>query len=229
MNAQLALPLKLGDHAVFDSFLSRGNDTLVAWLKQLADTGEGGGAWLRGAPATGKSHLLQATCARAGTGAVYLPLKAFGAGESSVLDGLAHRRLVCLDDIGTVAGLEAWELALFDLCNQLADCGGLLIAAASEAPRNGGFALPDLASRLAKLPAFRVAPLAEADRVEALRLRAALRGIELPGDTAEYLLRRTARDMASLYTLLDRLDHHSLQAQRRLTIPFVRDVLARRP
>ena len=33
--------------------------------------------------------------------------------------------------------------------------------------------------------------------------------------------------MRNLYRLLDRLDVESLAAQRRLTIPFVREVLAR--
>jgi DnaA-homolog protein len=227
MSPQLALPLALGDHAVFASFLKRGNETLVAWLERLAATGEGGGAWLRGPAATGKSHLLQAACERAGADAVYVPLREFAAGSPAILDGLARRRLVCLDDIGTVADSAAWELALFDLCNQLTDEAGLLVAAAATAPGDCGFALPDLVSRLARLPAFRVVPLAEADRIEALRLRARHRGLDLPADTAEYLLRRTPRDMSSLYALLDRLDRQSLEAQRRLTIPFVRDVLSR--
>ena len=226
MNAQLALPLELGDHAVFDSFFSRGNETLVAWLRQLAATGQGGGAWLRGPAATGKSHLLQAACERAGADAVYVPLAEFVAGPPGILEGLASRRLVCLDDIGAVAGSALWELALFDLCNQLADEAGTLVAAAASGPRDCGFTLPDLVSRLAKLPAFRILPLAEADRIEALRLRASHRGLDLPTDTAEYLIRRTARDMTSLYALLDRLDRSSLEAQRRLTIPFVRDVLS---
>ena len=38
-------------------------------------------------------------------------------------------------------------------------------------------------------------------------------------------MRRLPRDMASLCGWLERLDHASLAAQRRLTVPFVRDVL----
>ena len=59
----------------------------------------------------------------------------------------------------------------------------------------------------------------------ALRSRAAQRGLELPEETAEYLLRRMPRDLASLYGVLDKLDEASLMAQRRLTVPFIRDVL----
>ncbi|MGC8519703.1 MAG: HdaA/DnaA family protein, partial [Steroidobacteraceae bacterium] len=39
--------------------------------------------------------------------------------------------------------------------------------------------------------------------------------------------RRFPRDMAQLYALLDTLDEAALAAQRRLTVPFIREVLAR--
>ncbi|MDH5572845.1 MAG: DnaA regulatory inactivator Hda, partial [Gammaproteobacteria bacterium] len=39
---------------------------------------------------------------------------------------------------------------------------------------------------------------------------------------AKYLLKHCPRDMKSLFEMLDRLDHASLAAQRKLTIPFVR-------
>lgn len=225
MSAQLALPLILADHAVFASFWTRGNEATVAFLERLAGSGEGVGAWLAGGEATGKSHLLQAVCERFGGDAVYVPLEACAAGSPALLDGLASRRCVCLDDVDAVAGVDDWEAALFDLANQLADASGLLVASAAAAPRDTGLTLPDLASRMSKLPIFRLAPLAEDERVRALQLRAKLRGLDLPSDTAQFLLRRARRDMRSLYALLDRLDSESLRAQRRLTIPFVRDVL----
>jgi DnaA family protein len=93
------------------------------------------------------------------------------------------------------------------------------------APRECGFQLPDLASRMSRLPVFQLRPLDEAQRVSALQLRAGHRGLVLPDETALYLLRRVPRDMASLYEMLDRLDFEALRAKRRLTIPFVRDVL----
>ena len=64
-----------------------------------------------------------------------------------------------------------------------------------------------------------------ADRAQALQLRATHRGLDLPDETASYLLSRSRRDMASLYDVLDVLDEEALRAQRRLTVPFVRDVL----
>jgi DnaA family protein len=194
-------------------------------LARGAADGAGHGCWLWGEAATGKTHLLQAVCDLAGDRAVFVPLSMFAAAGPAVLEGLASRELVCVDDIENVVGDPDWETALFDLCNQLVDAGGQLIVAASTTPRECRIKLPDLASRLSRLPVFHVHALDDEQRVGALQLRARHRGLELPAETARYLLKRSRRDMASLYELLDKLDLEALRAKRRLTIPFVRDVL----
>ena len=222
---QLVLPLQLADHAVFASLFESGNETLVATLAELAAGKSAEGCWLWGGVATGKTHLLQAVCESAGDGSVYLPLDMLDAAGPGILEGLAGRAVVCIDDIERVAGKSDWELALFNLFNDLQEAGGQLVVAAAAAPRECGFALADLASRMSRLPVFQIHSLDDAERVAALQLRARHRGLELPDESAAYLLKRSRRDMASLYELLDRLDLEALRAQRRLTIPFVRDVL----
>ena len=223
--SQLALPLQLADHAVFASFLNRGNEALVATLNAIAVGDNVHGCWLWGGPASGKTHLLQAVCDVAGDRAVYLPLSLLAPAGAEVLDGLANRDVICVDDIHTVAGDPAWEIALFNLYNQVLDAGAQLIISAESAPREIQFGLPDLQSRLARLPVFQLHGLDEEARLKALQLRSRHRGLELPLDTAKYLLKRSRRDMASLYQLLDKLDKEALRAKRRLTIPFVRGVL----
>ncbi len=225
--SQLALPLQLADHAVFASFFPGGNETLVATLVELSGGNGGRGCWLWGAEATGKTHLLQAVCDAAGDRSVYLPLALLDEAGPGMLEGLESRALVCIDDIDRVAGNEAWELALFDFYNALHDAEGQLVVAASATPRETGFALADLSSRMSTLPVFQLHALSDEERVTALQLRARHRGIELPDDTATFLIRRSRRDMASLYDLLDRLYAEALHAHRRLTIPFVRSVLER--
>jgi DnaA family protein len=59
----------------------------------------------------------------------------------------------------------------------------------------------------------------------ALQFQAAKRGMELPDEVADFLLRHSARDMHSLSGLLTQLERASMAAQRRLTIPFARQVL----
>ena len=50
--SQLALPIGLDDHAVFESFLAAGNEELVDRLQGLATGAADGGCWMWGAPST---------------------------------------------------------------------------------------------------------------------------------------------------------------------------------
>ena len=60
----------------------------------------------------------------------------------------------------------------------------------------------------------------------ALQLRAKGRGMEMSDEVAKFILSRAPRDTNDLFHLLDHLDDASLQQQRKLTIPFVKDVLS---
>lgn len=222
---QLALPLQLADHAVFDSFLDTGNETLVATLRELGTATTDGGCWLWGSPSTGKTHLLQAVCDAFDDRAVYLPMSLLKDAGPEVLEGLTSRDIICIDDIDAVIGGEDWENALFALLNQAADWHVQLVISALAAPREQSVNLPDLQSRFMRLPVFQIHELNDAARAAALQLRSKHRGLTLPDETAQYLLRRSQRDMTSLYEILDRLDREALRAKRRLTIPFVRGVL----
>ena len=169
--SQLALPLRLADHAVFTSYLATGNETLLATLRNLSVGGDGVGCWLWGAAATGKTHLLQAVCEEAGDESSYIPLRLLGDTSPGVLDGLASRMLICIDDIHLVAGKPDWERAIFVLYNEVLATGGRLIIAADAAPRSAGFGLADLESRLSQLPIFHVQPLGDDETRKALQLR----------------------------------------------------------
>lgn len=223
--SQLALRLQLEDHAVFESFWPAGNEALIAFLLDLIATGNGPGCWLWGSTATGKSHLLQAICERAGDRAIFLPMRDLQSADSGILQGLATREFICLDDIQSVATSPEWEHAFFDLYNRISDAGSVLIVSADSTPRDSNVELPDLKSRLSLLPAFHLHPMPELERQKALQLRASHRGLDLPDETARYLISRSKRDMNSLYVLLDKLDAESLVAKRRLTVPFVKGVM----
>lgn len=223
--SQLALPLQLADHAVFETYLAVGNEPVVDYLNSLLESPTTHGAWLWGPTATGKSHLLQAACERFGDRAVYVPLRELNGAGPGLLDGLGSRDLVSIDDIDRVTGDDVWEQGLFNLFNEVYEAGHQLVVSATSPPRESGILLADLRSRLQRLPAFQLHALDDAQRVAALQLRARHRGLDLPGETARYLLTRSKRDMRSLYELLDKLDLEALRLQRRLTIPFVKSVL----
>lgn len=227
---QLPLAVKLKDSATFATFRPGRNALAVAYLRSVADRRGGPGCWLWGPAGCGKSHLLQAVCAAAGTQspqAAYLPMSQLSPLGPAVLGGWAEHPVVAVDQLEATTGDRSLETALFRLFNDLAETGGALVVASRSPPAALQFELPDLRSRLAAGSVFQVSSLDEADATAALQLRARHRGFDLPDETARYLLRRVPRDMASLCDWLDRLDIASLAAKRRLTVPFVREVLER--
>jgi DnaA family protein len=224
---QLPLALALPTHARFETYVAGANRAVVEHARAVA-RGAPDALWIAGPAASGKTHLLQAACREAASmarRAMYVPL-AERELEPAILAGLESVDLLAVDDVERVAGDPAWERQLFVLLNDLvARRGGLLLAARSPAAA-AGFRLPDLASRAAGAVAYRLQALGDSDRLAALLAHAAARGLELERDVAEYLLNRVHRDMAGLTSWLDRLDRASLAEQRRVTIPFVRRLLA---
>ncbi|HEV7610846.1 MAG TPA: DnaA regulatory inactivator Hda [Steroidobacteraceae bacterium] len=218
---QLALGVRLRADAVFESFWPGSNSEIVAALRAPSAAP----LWLWGPDSSGKTHLLQAVCAAAGEAAAYFPLTRSLALPPEAMAGFERTRVLCVDDVDAVAGDLAWERALFRLFNDGAELRTRLIFAAAVPPRQPDWRLEDWRSRAAACVVYQLHELDDAGRIEALRLRAAQRGLELPYETSEYLLKRMPRDLRSLFEILDRLDEASLVAQRRLTIPFIRDAL----
>lgn len=228
--SQIPLGLVLRERSTFDTYYPRGNEEVLAYLRDFAG-GQGQVAWLAGPWQSGKTHLMGACCllaADAGRQAAYLAMGQLEALEPAVLEGWEQHALLCLDDLDQVIGKPEWERALFILFNQLRERGGQMLVAAAGGPRAYQFALADLQSRLSWGGVFELRALDEPGRIAALRLRARDRGMDLPEDTGSYLLQRIPRDLGSLFDFLDTLDHESLAAQRKLTVPFVREVLEKR-
>jgi DnaA family protein len=225
VSAQLPLQIRFRDGMTYAELVPGRNAEAVACLRDGLAAGQG--VYLWGGSGTGKTHLLQAVCRPAagrGEPVVYLPLRQRAELAPAMLEGLETLALICIDDIDAIAGDAVWEAALFHLFNRVRERGGRIVIAGAAAPRNLGLSLPDLATRLGWGLVFQLHPLTDEEKAQALRLRARARGMEMPDAVAAYLLQRHARDMAALFALLERLDQASLAAQRRLTVPFVREV-----
>ena len=226
--SQLTLNLSLRDSATFDSYVAGPNSQAVTYLRRLAGHGWEPGVYLWGAPGAGKSHLLQAVCHAAGTtgaAAVYLPMEMADRFPSEALNGLENLSRICIDDIEAIAGRRDWEIALVHLIDRVQAAGGGLVVTGNAAPTALGLELAQLSSRLAGGLTLQLHALDEADKLQALQLRAARRGLTLTMEAGRYLVRHYGQDMNRLFVALETVDRASLAAQRKLTIPFMRDVL----
>lgn len=224
MTAQLSLGIRLRPANTFELFVPGENAEAVAWLRERARDGV---TYLWGAHGSGRTHLLQAVChqaASAGARSAYIPLGEPGL-VPDVLEGLDTLELVCVDDLDAVAGREDWEHALFALFNGLRARHAGLVCCADRPLHALGLKLPDLASRLAWGPVFQLRGMDDESLAGALQLRASALGLEMPDEVVRYLMRRESRESSVLFGLLELLDRASLSAQRRLTVPFVKEVL----
>ena len=232
MPTQLTLDLQLKTSFNFDNYVA-GDNALCVALLQLASRGEGEQQlFIWGETCTGKSHLLQAVCASASQQkltASYLPLSMLvnisaGSDPAEIFQGFEHADVLCVDDVQCIAGDRRWQEALFHLNNKLRSQKKHLICAATLPPNELNLQLEDLRSRLNWGPVLQVKSLDDAHKLKALQLRAQARGYELPENVAQYLLNNFARDLAGLFERLDQLELVSLQQQRKLTLPFVKQV-----
>jgi DnaA family protein len=241
---QLTLGFAWKNFFSFDNYCSASNEAAIHYLSQNlmqvnppdsvanhsgpAHKANDNFVYLWGKVGSGKSHLLQAACQQAADltlSVAYLPLLEIGELHPEMFTGLEQLSLVCIDDVQALAGNAQCEEALFHLYNRMREAGSSLLVAGDVAPSALSITLADLQSRLAWGPVFHLQDLNDENKITALQLRAKTRGFELTEEVGQFLIRRSARDMRSLFNLLDRLDEASLSQHRKLTIPFVRDLI----
>ena len=227
---QLPLRLPPATGRRFENFeVPPENAELVDAVRRIALERTSARVLVTGGSGTGKSHLLEAACAEAsagGDGVAFVPMRDWHSQHVDAVRGLGGRcGLVCIDDVDAIAGDRVWEEGLLALVEESASRSARLLLSACATPLHARFALADLRSRLSAATLYRLRELDDENRAKALRRHADRRGIEIPDDVVGYVLMRHRRDMPSLVALLDRLDLHSMVHQRRLTVPFVRDLI----
>lgn len=202
----------------FDNFLKGANGEAVATLRAWVTARPAECIlYLWGEPGTGKSHLLRA--AESASRAADRDARLLTAGQAlpDLLDGV-----LLVDDVQDLD--PAGQVALFNLINQAREGAGRVVAAGGDAP--AALALrDDLRTRLAWGLVFRLLPLSDADKLDALRGRATARGLALPEEVGRHLITHCRRDLPHLLALVDALDDYSLSLKRPLTLQLARDFL----
>jgi DnaA family protein len=217
------VPLALGPQPVwrFDNFLPGGNAQWPQLREALEQPSPAAPLYLWGPAGSGKSHLLRAAAGHAQ--AAGEKVAAFDLHISAPWDFDETARLLLLDDCDRYdAGRQQ---AAFSLFVQASACAIPVLAAGRLPPID----LPlrdDLRTRLGWGLVYQLEPPTEAQVRALLRREGDRRGVLLSDEVLDYLLRRSARDLSHLMNLLDRLDHQALVAQRAITLPLVRQVLA---
>lgn len=225
MATQIPVSFEFRSDQSFNNFFPGRNLELVEQLQNLTVNGQQQIA-IWGETLSGKSHLLNACCTHAqqqGLSSFYLNLQTTSNPE--ILDGLENFDLVCMDNIDAIAGQLPWEEALFGFYNRHQQLQHKLLIASTQAINCLAIQLPDLKTRLNWGLNLKIQPLNETELLSVLQISAQQLGFELADNVAKYLLGRYSHDFAKLSNLLREIDQATLSAQRKLTIPFLKQML----
>ena len=214
---QLALDLGAEQVQSLDSFEVGRNAELTQLMHQFAArTSREHFAYIWGEQTAGKSHLLRALGAT--PGARYI--SPFSIESEFVY--VPEVDLYLLDDCEKLSPLA--QIDAFALFNQIREHGAFMVSSGAVAPAM----LPvreDLRTRMGWGLIYQLHGLSDDEKVAALTHAAAARGLTLSTGVLPYLLSHFQRDMRSLSTMLDSLDQYSLETQRPITLPLLREWL----
>jgi len=228
------LPLKIGlrDDACFETFVTEKESLALAFngLQGALMQSNGRAFYLHGDSGVGKTHLLQASCrfvTEQGKASVYLPFEDHSLPLiPDVLMGLEQMPLVCLDDMPQIIGQKKWEQSLANLITKISVQGHTLILAGQQPINDWNIVTTDLAKALMTVLPIEMQALEEKEEIIFALQRHSLRlGFELPNDVGNYLIKTFSTDLQELLAVLKLLEQATLVEKRRLTLPFVKQVL----
>jgi DnaA-homolog protein len=214
---QLVLDLGAEPGPSLESFEVGQNAELAHVMQQFAQrSSRERFAYLWGESAAGKTHLLHALAAT--PEARYIGADA----KPSHFDYTPEVSLYLLDDCDQLT--PDAQVDAFALFNQVRERGGYMVSTGSVPPA----VLPvreDLRTRMGWGLIYQVHGLSDDEKIAALTHAAEARGLTLSASVLPYLLAHFRRDMRSLSEMLDALDQYSLETQRPVTLPLLRDLL----
>lgn len=209
---QLTLDLLPASPPSLDNFVTGDNaETLAALTEWLAGSHPDSAFCLYGEAGCGKSHLLQAS------GFIQID-----AARNPAMAGVTAAEALAVDNVDQLDGNG--QIALFALFNQMKMAGHRLLTAATQPPAHLTLR-EDLRTRLGAGLIYRLLPLTDAQKTEAVSALARERALKLSPEMITYLLRHAPRDMRILTLLLVALDEYSLEQKRPITLPLLRELL----
>lgn len=229
VSEQLPLNVFLKTHYRINNYVAGPNKHSLHWLTKFAETKSKDSCVVIWGKAVGKTHLMSALCnyhTDLGAASFYIPLSSFQDLDPSVLQNVEQTGFVVVDDIQVISGNQQWEMALFNLYNRVLETNCQLLMSSDCAPHLLDFQLKDLQSRINQCLNLRLHELTEAEKKTLLQQRAKEKGLIIQDEVYDYIFRHCPREIHWLIELLDKLDSLSLVKKRKVTIPFVKEVLS---
>lgn len=228
LTLQHSLGLEFPEDLHFDHFVGDDNQSITDALLNLLKTCGDNFIYLSGGVGSGKTYLLQASCQHAldlGLSALYFSLNDIKSEPKVLFENLEQIALVCIDDIDILMHHQEFEEPLFHLFNRVKAQAGKLVMASGVPLKSLTLSLADLHSRLQWGLSLEIQSLSDEELIKVLKFNAKSAGLLLSDEVCQFLFKRVRRDLASLQDVFRQLNEASFVQKRRLTVPFVKEVL----
>lgn len=230
---QLVLPFGIRHDASFKNFFGEQNARILALLKgSIASGNDHRFVYLAGPQDSGKTHLSIASLNFAlqhllrANYVSLSELESFSQEDiKNYFESVRDCDLLLLEDIDLFLGEEERQRLLFDTFNFVRDAGKVLVVTSRKSVDELSLGLADLASRLRSGLTLKLNAINDSEKKEILMQVSRDRGLDMAPDLAEFLIRRSPRNLGQLIDLVVRLDQAAWVAKQKLTIPFIKKTL----
>lgn len=221
MDQQILFNSKDQSMRTFENFYAAENSNIISALTTfISGKGEFGCFYIYGESGSGKTHLLKSAIAASTTTGAYMDIN-YQADQLREVSNISAIQILSVDNVEDLSDHEADMVLLFETLKQRQ---AKLILASKFAPRALPLSLRDLSSRFLSGQVFELKMLDDQQKAKALELRAGLRGFKLGDEVISYVINRYPRDLNTLFDMLDKFDNASLVRQRKITVPFIKEL-----
>lgn len=219
MGFQLTLGLKLNPRKNLLSFVAGPNKTLIDKINHYLIAPPPFLLLLQAPEGSGKTHLLQAACqdlVYRGSQAAYIDLQEVQ--DFAVIRGLDRLSMICIDHLEALSSVPGSYKALVSFLQE-SSAKGCKILLASH------LNWPTLKNDCPTLETLRLSPLGIEDLTEILKIKSRERGLSLPPEVVDFILKKSCYSTGSLVKILDHIEERLSEQARRPTVKAVRELI----
>jgi DnaA family protein len=211
-----------------ENYFSGQGELIIENLKSLITKSGESLIGLWGGPDSGKTHLINACAHFARQQAVVFQLyegNQLLQCDSDYFDIPASCDVLAVDNLDALCGQRPWEKKFCQLINRCKSGDLRLIFTLADNPQFLLCALADFQSRLSWGLLLQLPAAEDSDIERIIRQRAKMLGLDLSNEVMAYLLTRYSRRLSVQIDILRLLDDASLSAQKKITIPLIKQTL----
>tara|TARA_X000000950_G_scaffold287410_1_gene399561 strand:+ start:174 stop:863 length:690 start_codon:yes stop_codon:yes gene_type:complete len=181
---------------------------------------------IQGDPGSGCSHLAKATCLyHSDLKSIYLPIADLKHLSKSMLEGLNHIDLICVEDIHKLSQSREQQILLFDLINVTLHHGLRLLITSHLRPDIMYDWLPDLRTRLQAMCNWHLPNLTDTEKLSIIISWIEQQNIFLDEEVVDFIFKYKTRDLQQSKNIIEKFLKYCMRVKKNANINSLRGFL----